>query len=261
VIVWEQRKQATTNTITTTPKTNQYSSKDSSYHNKSRTNPVLQQPQLGFKGLFGAFGGGSPQPPSQSQQQQQQQHQQPLMSSFSTSSPDVQYVYTWHCRTTFKPNSEAIRDVQWSPIFPDGTLDYYSSICSQYCISSIFVDSLFSCDALVFALVTASGALIVYNQYITARVIIRISAHSGDASTIHWHPTQCNVIATGGDRSVKIWNFEREFEREFNSSNSTNRDDVITLNMERNASTSTSRGGESVGTNESSTVAGADTFR
>jgi WD40 repeat protein len=113
----------------------------------------------------------------------------------------------------------------------------------------------------VFALVTVSGALIVYNQYITARVIVRISAHSGDASTIHWHPTRCNVIATGGDRSVKIWDFEREFDREFNSSNSTNRDDMITQNMERNASTGTSRGGESVGTNESSTIAGADTFR
>ena len=117
----------------------------------------------------------------------------------------------------------------------------------------------------VFALVTGSGALIVYNQYITARVIVRISAHSGDASTIHWHPTQCNVIATGGDRSVKIWDFEQDFEREFNcgSNNSTTRDDAaaMTQNIERNASTGTSRGGESIGTNESSTIARADTYR
>lgn len=109
-------------------------------------------------------------------------------------------------------------------------------------------------------MVTGSGSLFVYNQYITARVVVRISAHSSDASTIHWHPTRCNVIATGGDRSVKIWDFEREFEREFNS-NGTSRDDILTQNMERNASTGTSRGGESVGTNESSTVAGTDTFR
>jgi WD40 repeat protein len=115
----------------------------------------------------------------------------------------------------------------------------------------------------VFALVTDSGLLIVYNQFVAARAMIKIAAHSGDASTLDWHPTRCNVIATGGDRSVKIWDFERELSilnnHPNNNSNHTNKED-ITSQMERNANTSTSRG-ESIGTNESSTVAGTDTFR
>jgi WD repeat-containing protein 24 len=57
----------------------------------------------------------------------------------------------------------------------------------------------------VFALVTASGLLIVYNMFVAARPIVKISAHAGDATSLDWHPTKPFVIATGGagDRCVK----------------------------------------------------------
>lgn len=29
--------------------------------------------------------------------------------------------FTWHCRATFEPKSEAVRDIKWSPFFEDGT--------------------------------------------------------------------------------------------------------------------------------------------
>lgn len=30
-------------------------------------------------------------------------------------------LFTWHCRATFEPKSEAVRDIKWSPYFDDGT--------------------------------------------------------------------------------------------------------------------------------------------
>lgn len=97
----------------------------------------------------------------------------------------------------------------------------------------------------VFALVTTSGSLIVYNHFIAARAVVKIAAHSGDASTLDWHPTRPNVIATGGasDRSVKVWDLSEDL-----LWHTTRRDDS---NVERNSNTGTSKG-ESVGTNESS---------
>lgn len=92
VVVWEQQK-STASTPTTT---------NLHVNNSYKTNNHQQQ-QFGLKGLFGAFGG--------TQQQV----------SSSLSQQRFQHSYTWHCRTTFTPKSEAIRDVQWSPIFPDGT--------------------------------------------------------------------------------------------------------------------------------------------
>ena len=62
----------------------------------------------------------------------------------------------------------------------------------------------------MFALVTSSGALIAYSQYVSARALVKMNAHSGDATSLDWHPTKRNIIATGGarDRCVKIWNLE-----------------------------------------------------
>lgn len=89
--------------------------------------------------------------------------------------------FTWHCRATFEPKSEAVRDIRWSPLLDD-----------------------------VFAIVTVSGCLVVYNMFVSARPIVKISAHSGDATTLDWHPTRPYIISTGGagDRCVKIWDLE-----------------------------------------------------
>jgi hypothetical protein len=60
-------------------------------------------------------------------------------------------------------------------------------------------------DSLVFALVTDTGHLIVYNINHPEKPWEKIAAHGAEASTIDWHPTRPYVIATGGaaDRSVK----------------------------------------------------------
>lgn len=57
----------------------------------------------------------------------------------------------------------------------------------------------------VFALVTVSGSLIIYSMHVSSRAILKVAAHTGDATTLDWHPTRPYVIATGGsnDRTVK----------------------------------------------------------
>lgn len=103
----------------------------------------------------------------------------------------------------------------------------------------------------MFALVTTSGSLIVYNQYIAARAFVKMTAHSGDASTLDWHPTRPNVVATGGagDRSVKVWDLESFLSMNYKDN----------ANVERNLNTMSSRG-ESVGTTDDSSAAGNDSY-
>jgi WD40 repeat protein len=62
----------------------------------------------------------------------------------------------------------------------------------------------------VFALVTTSGSLIVYNMHVFYRALLKMTVHSGDTTTLDWHPTFPHILATGGaiDRCVKIWDLE-----------------------------------------------------
>lgn len=90
-----------------------------------------------------------------------------------------------------------------------------------------------------------------------------MAAHSGDASTVDWHPVKPYILATGGasDRSVKVWDLEKELSilhTNHNAPTHSSSREEVTHHLERNSSTGTSRG-ESVGTNESSTLAGNDT--
>jgi WD40 repeat protein len=69
----------------------------------------------------------------------------------------------------------------------------------------------FFINGIVFALVTRSGSLIAYNKHIAGRALFKFSAHSGEATTLDWHPLRPTIIATGGgsvDRCVKIWDLE-----------------------------------------------------
>jgi WD40 repeat protein len=90
--------------------------------------------------------------------------------------------YSWHCQAKFEPKSEAVRDIQWSPFY-----EHY------------------------FALVTTSGSLIVYHKSVTVRALVKLTAHSGDAATLDWHPHEKHIVATGGasDRSVKVWDLRQ----------------------------------------------------
>ena len=90
--------------------------------------------------------------------------------------------YTWQCTGVFEPRCESVRDVGWNPMSED-----------------------------IFALCTSNGCLIVYNRWVRARAMLKVNAHDRDATTLEWHPTRPNTIATGGsnDRLVKIWDLEQ----------------------------------------------------
>jgi WD40 repeat protein len=81
-----------------------------------------------------------------------------------------QWNYSWVlCKATFEPNCEAVRDIQWNEYQED-----------------------------VFGLVTVSGTLAVYSMHITVKALVKIAAHTGDATSLDWHPTRRFVVATGG---------------------------------------------------------------
>lgn len=85
---------------------------------------------------------------------------------------------SWHCLATFEPKAEAVRDIRWSP----------------------FHDN-------IFAMVTVTGSLLVYDINRPDTACARIQAHDGEATSVDWHPSNPGIIATGGagDRSVKVW--------------------------------------------------------
>jgi WD repeat-containing protein 24 len=89
--------------------------------------------------------------------------------------------YSWKFKAGFEPKAEAIRDIQWSPYLDE-----------------------------IFGLVTANGSLILYSMHVSVRAMVKIAAHTGDATSLDWHPTRSFVIATGGsgDRTVKVWNLK-----------------------------------------------------
>jgi WD repeat-containing protein 24 len=108
----------------------------------------------------------------------------PVMSWFGvqqTKAVHKEDSFSWHCISTFNPKAEAVRDVSWSPFHDD-----------------------------FFAMVTESGALIIYNINVLAVPWVRVHAHDRGATAVDWHPTKPYVIATGGtmDRLVKIWDIE-----------------------------------------------------
>eukprot|EP00547_Thalassionema_nitzschioides_P002698 CAMPEP_0194214342 /NCGR_PEP_ID=MMETSP0156-20130528/15499_1 /TAXON_ID=33649 /ORGANISM="Thalassionema nitzschioides, Strain L26-B" /LENGTH=918 /DNA_ID=CAMNT_0038942573 /DNA_START=52 /DNA_END=2809 /DNA_ORIENTATION=- len=85
---------------------------------------------------------------------------------------------SWHCLATFEPKAEAVRDIRWSP----------------------FHDN-------IFAMVTVTGSLLVYDINHPETACVRIQAHDGEATSCDWHPSNPGIIATGGagDRCVKVW--------------------------------------------------------
>jgi WD40 repeat protein len=44
--------------------------------------------------------------------------------------PNKERSYSWHCRATFEPKSEAVRDIRWSPFYDDGTFVWSVLSCT-----------------------------------------------------------------------------------------------------------------------------------
>jgi len=54
--------------------------------------------------------------------------------------------YTWQCKTSFEPKSEAVRDIRWSPFYEDGTREFsLFENKSTICCYIFFVSHILSC--------------------------------------------------------------------------------------------------------------------
>lgn len=73
-------------------------------------------------------------------------------------------------------------------------------------------------------------------MHVPPKALLKFAAHSGDATTLDWHPLDPHCVATGGagDRSVKVWDVSSYLLME--------RDDA---NLAVNSNTMTSVGTES----------------
>ncbi|CAI5724905.1 unnamed protein product [Hyaloperonospora brassicae] len=79
--------------------------------------------------------------------------------------------------STYQPKSESVRDVRASPFHPNK-----------------------------FAAAFENGIVQVWDMRKNAQPELKFTAHKGLVLTVDWHPTNANVLASGGrDRYVKIW--------------------------------------------------------
>jgi WD40 repeat protein len=108
-----------------------------------------------------------------------------------TADDDDAIKYAWGCRATYSlGEQDAVRDIRWNVLVPE-----------------------------IFGVVTSNGNLVVYNMNVTIKALVKIAAHTGDASSLDWHPRWPFVVATGGssDRFVKIWDLESSLESMVNT--------------------------------------------
>jgi WD40 repeat protein len=111
VLLWERAKRAPSSRSATNSAEQAASALASGSSDASQKTATPR-----FRGLFGGFATAA------SVQQQQQQLQRssfrPIAGKPQKSPPPNVH---WHCRSTFLPKSEAVRDIRWSPFYDDGT--------------------------------------------------------------------------------------------------------------------------------------------
>ncbi|KAJ5287722.1 hypothetical protein N7478_003408 [Penicillium angulare] len=78
----------------------------------------------------------------------------------------------------YQGNSDAIRDVRWSPT-----------------------------DGVVFATASDSGAIQMWDSRKTTAPLMRIAAHDRPCFAVDWHPDGKHIVSGGTDRQVKVWDF------------------------------------------------------
>jgi WD40 repeat protein len=78
---------------------------------------------------------------------------------------------------------------------------------------------------------------------VKAKALLKITAHSGESTTLAWHPIQPNVVATGGasDRCVKVWDLESYLSMKKDDSNmASNLNTMTSVMTETSAESGTS---------------------
>lgn len=91
---------------------------------------------------------------------------------------------TCSSKHTYQGNSDAIRDVRWSPS-----------------------------DGVVFATASDSGAIQQWDTRKTNAPLLRIAAHDRPCYSVDWHPDGKHIVSGGTDRQVKVWDFSSSAER------------------------------------------------
>ncbi|RAL07519.1 WD repeat protein [Aspergillus homomorphus CBS 101889] len=84
----------------------------------------------------------------------------------------------------FNGNSDAVRDIRWSPT-----------------------------DRVLFATATDSGAIQLWDCRKTSAPLMRITAHDRPCFSVDWHPDGKHLVSGGTDRQVKVWDFSTTAER------------------------------------------------
>ncbi|KAF7588040.1 hypothetical protein BBP40_006230 [Aspergillus hancockii] len=84
----------------------------------------------------------------------------------------------------YNGNSDAVRDIRWSPN-----------------------------DGFVFATATDSGAIQSWDSRKTTAPLLRITAHDKPCFSVDWHPDGKHIVSGGTDRHVKVWDFSSSAER------------------------------------------------
>ncbi|KKK21045.1 hypothetical protein AOCH_007596 [Aspergillus ochraceoroseus] len=84
----------------------------------------------------------------------------------------------------YNGNSDAVRDVRWSPS-----------------------------DGVMFATATDSGAVQLWDCRKTSAPLMRITAHDRPCFSVDWHPDGKHIVSGGTDRQVKVWDFSSSAER------------------------------------------------
>ncbi|KAJ5131005.1 uncharacterized protein N7515_007044 [Penicillium bovifimosum] len=85
---------------------------------------------------------------------------------------------------SYQGNSDAIRDVRWSPT-----------------------------DGVVFATASDSGAIQMWDYRKVNAPLMRIAAHDHPCFAVDWHPDGKHIVSGGTDRQVKVWDFSSSAER------------------------------------------------
>lgn len=98
--------------------------------------------------------------------------------------PTERGAMTSGCQKMFNGNSDAIRDIRWSPT-----------------------------DGVMFATATDSGAIQLWDDRKTAAPLLRIAAHDKPCFAVDWHPDGKYLISGGTDKLVKVWDFSSTAER------------------------------------------------
>lgn len=85
---------------------------------------------------------------------------------------------------TYHGNSDAVRDIRWSPS-----------------------------DGVVFATASDSGTIQMWDARKSLAPLMRITAHDRACFAIDWHPDGKHIVSGGTDRQVKVWDFSSSAER------------------------------------------------